>query len=88
MGIPCEGVVLGKKGEPLTVLGQLRQAIDADGRTQYAIAKAAGIKPELLYRFMSRDRDLRGVTIAKLCLALGLHLMPIPEGKGNETRGD
>jgi DNA-binding phage protein len=78
---------MGKKGEPLTVLGQLRQAVEADGRTQYAIAKAAGIKPELLYRFMSRDRDLRGATIAKLCLALGLHLAPITEANGNEGKG-
>jgi len=76
---------MGKKSEPLTVLDQLRRAVEADGRTQYAVARSAGIKPELLYRFMSKGRDIRGATIAKLCQALGLVLVKGHEG--NETKG-
>jgi hypothetical protein len=43
------------------------------GRTGYAVAKAAGMKPEILYRF-ARGGDLRLKTAAKLAAVLGLTL--------------
>jgi DNA-binding phage protein len=64
----------------VTVCDQLRCAIEASGRTLYAVAKAAGLKPETLYRFMRRERDIRGETFAKIALALGLELAPKKEG--------
>ncbi len=71
-----------KRGRPGTVSEQLRRAVEVTGRTQYAVAKAAGLKPETLYRFMRRQRDITGETFSKLCLALGLELAPAGKGKG------
>lgn len=57
----------------------LRRAIRADGRTHYALAKATGIAPSQLDRFMlpgddPRHRDLRLSTAALIALELGLEL--------------
>lgn len=55
---------------------QLRAAyltVTKTGRTGYAVAKAAGMKPEMLYRF-ARGGDLRLKTAAKLAAVLGLTL--------------
>ena len=54
------------------------------GRTLYAVAKAAGLKPEMLYGFTRGDRDLRLESAAKLAAVLGLTLTeidPKPEPK-------
>ena len=59
-----------------TVCDQLRAAIKASELTQYALAKRADVNPEVVYRFMSGERDLRAKTFAKLALALGLRLAP------------
>ena len=53
------------------------------GRTPYAVAVAAGLKPELLYRFIRGDRDLRLSSASKLAAALGLVLTSGP-GWGRE----
>jgi hypothetical protein len=65
---------------------QLRGALAAamkGGRTGYAIAKAAGLKPEILYRF-TRGDDLRLRSAAKLATVLELTLTPIPVGENQE----
>lgn len=54
--------------------GALDRAVKGD-QTLYAIAKAAGLKPELLYRFV-RGGDLRLKSAAKLAAVLGLELVP------------
>ncbi|MBA4189788.1 MAG: hypothetical protein C0467_17535 [Planctomycetaceae bacterium] len=51
------------------------------GRTGYAVAKAAGLKPELLYRF-ARGGDLRLRSAAKLAAVLGLTLVPATTDAG------
>jgi transcriptional regulator with XRE-family HTH domain len=53
---------------------QLRAAIKASGLTQYGVAKLAEVSPEQIYRFMSRERDLKLSTAANLAAALGLTL--------------
>lgn len=53
---------------------QLLDALQADGRTPYQIAKAAEIEPDLIYRFQAGQRDLRLATAAKLATVLGLKL--------------
>lgn len=57
-----------------TISGQLKQAIVASGLTPYAIAKAAGVSPGMITRFMAGDRGLNIETIDKLATALNLHL--------------
>jgi len=53
----------------------LRTAILASGRTNYDIAKEAGIGPEILGRFLDGTRaDIRLNTAGKIAAALGLRL--------------
>lgn len=54
---------------------QLRQAIKADGRTAYAIAKAADLEPDALYRFQE-GKDLRLSSASKVAAVLDLRLAP------------
>src|SRR5262249_43394162 len=68
-------------GRPPTVSEQLRAAIRAGGKTQSPVAKAAGLKPATVYRFVRRQRDVTGDTFSKLCKALGLVLAPAGESK-------
>ena len=51
---------------------QLRAAIVESGLTHYRIAKDAGIKPDILDRFVSGERDVRLQTAEKIALVLGL----------------
>ena len=55
--------------------GAIDRAVEGE-QTLYALAKAAGLKPEVLYRFAAGERDLRLSSAAKLCTALGLELRP------------
>jgi hypothetical protein len=43
---------------PRTVCDQLRDAIKATGKTHYRIGKDAGIKPDIVTRFVSGERDI------------------------------
>jgi DNA-binding phage protein len=52
----------------------LRAAITASGLTPYALSVKASVAPEVIYRFMSGERDLRLRTAAKIANALGLEL--------------
>ncbi|MCI0455833.1 MAG: helix-turn-helix domain-containing protein [Gemmataceae bacterium] len=61
-------------GRPPTVCDQLREAIGASGQTHYRIGKEAGVKPEIVARFVRGERDIRAETFAKLAMALGLEL--------------
>ena len=54
-----------------------KAAIKASGKTHYRIAKVAGIKPAIIDRFMSGERDLRLATAAKIAEVLGLELVKI-----------
>jgi DNA-binding phage protein len=52
----------------------IKQAIRASGKTHYRIALDAGIRPAIIDRFMSGERDMRLATAAKVANALGLVL--------------
>jgi hypothetical protein len=56
------------------ITNQLREALQGDGRTPYEIAKAAGIEPDLIYRFQAGQRDLLLASVAKLATVLNLEL--------------
>jgi hypothetical protein len=58
------------------VCEQLRRRIKESGKTHYRVARDAGIKPEMVARFVRGERDITGATFAKLCKALGLELRP------------
>lgn len=62
-----------------TISDQLRAAVEArigHGWTMYRVAKAAGITPAMLSRFLKDGLDLRLSTAAKLAAVLGLELRP------------
>ena len=61
---------------PANVCDQLRQAIKATNWTHYRVGKQAGIKPEIVSRFMSGERDIRAETFAKIAIVLGWELTP------------
>jgi len=66
---------------PLDLVQRLRDAVAADGRTHYSIAKAAGIAPDILDRFAS-GRDVYLGTAAKIALVVGLDLVPVKRSRG------
>ncbi len=53
----------------------LRSAIARDPRTHYAIAKLAGVTPDVLDRFAREERGLNLTTAAKVAHVLGLRLV-------------
>ena len=64
---------------------ELEKAVRS-GRTLYAVAKAADMKPDLLYRFASGERDLLLKSAAKLAGALGLTLTALPPVEGGAKK--
>ena len=54
----------------------LREALEADPRSIYEIAKQTDTEPDLWYRFKA-GKDVRLATAAKLAAVLGLELAPI-----------
>jgi len=65
-----------KRKGPMNVCDQLRQVIGASGLTHYRIGRQAGIKPEIVARFVRCERDIRAETFAKIAAALGMELRP------------
>ena len=57
---------------------QLRDAIIEDGRSHYAIAKAAGVDPDVLDRF-ARGKDLYFSTACKILTAINMEIRPTPK---------
>ena len=62
------------KRRPGLASDALVKAFKASGKTVYRVAKDAGIKPEMLARFLSGERDLRLSSAEKVFEALGLEL--------------
>jgi hypothetical protein len=72
----------------VTLLEKSLTAALKNDRTVYSIAKDAGLKPELLYRFIRGDRSLRlasAGSAAKLAKALNLVLVPSSEVPSSEV---
>jgi ribosome-binding protein aMBF1 (putative translation factor) len=64
---------------------QLRSAIRDSGMSRYAVAKAIGLDPSVMSRFMAGKSGLSVETIDKLGTLLGLQLVTIKKpvkGKG------
>jgi plasmid maintenance system antidote protein VapI len=65
---------MSKSKQPPSIADKLRRAIQESGLSHYRIAKDAGIRPEILDRFVSGARDMRLETAAKIARALDLEL--------------
>ena len=52
----------------------LKEAIRVCGKTEYQVAKEAGVSQIVISRFLSGERDIRMATADKLVEALGLKL--------------
>jgi transcriptional regulator with XRE-family HTH domain len=57
---------------PADILEQLRAEIAESGLTGNALAKEAGIDERQVARFLRRERDLTGASLARIAAALGL----------------
>ena len=60
--------------EETALVVALREAITEAGRTHYAIAKQAGITPEILDRFVRGERGMTLATAGKVAETLGYEL--------------
>lgn len=65
-----------RRGKQADLVEQLKRAIRDSGLTHYRIGKAAGIRPDMVDRFMRGERVFRLDTAAKICESLGLELRP------------
>lgn len=61
--------------DPEGLTRRLREAIAADGRTHYSLAKAAKMEPDIIDRFVA-GKDVYLSTAAKLAAVLNLDLVP------------
>lgn len=53
---------------------KLKRAIHNDERTSYRLASDAGVRQQVIDRFIAGERDIRLATAAKLAKVLGLDL--------------
>jgi ribosome-binding protein aMBF1 (putative translation factor) len=60
---------------------RIRQAIRADGRSLYRLAKDAGIDVAPLQRFMKAEQTFRLPTAEALCGVIGLDLCRVKQPK-------
>ncbi len=65
---------------------QLRESIADDGRTAYALGKAAGVDAGMIQRFVNRERGLTLETVDRLALALGMRLVETGRGRGRPAK--
>ena len=61
------------------ILDQIRRAIATSGKTEYRIAKEAGIAQSQLSRLGSGERSLTVETVEKLADCLGLEIIIRPK---------
>jgi plasmid maintenance system antidote protein VapI len=66
----------------------LLSAIADDGRTAYALAKAADLDERIVRRFIRREKTLALSSIAKLFDVLGLKVVRESQGQGSEAGDD
>jgi transposase-like protein len=72
-----------KSTEQIELARIIRDAIERDGRSLYAIAKAADVTYQALHPWMRGHReDIALSTADRLCKVLGLTLRPAKRRKG------
>jgi len=64
----------------------LRKAIERDGRTWAAIARAGGLDKGMVSRFMHRERTLTLETADQLCHGLAVDVRLVPR-RGKAKKG-
>lgn len=57
-----------------SVTERLRRAIRESGKTYYQLGLESGVNQAVIARFDHGDRDIRAVTLDKLCKYFGLFL--------------
>lgn len=62
----------------MNIVDQLRKEIGDSGKTEYGIAKAAGVSQSVVNRFVNGERSINLNTAARLCAYLGLELSRLP----------
>ena len=67
---------MGPRKKAKDIEAELRQAIEADGRTVYRLAADSGVSAGQIGRFVAGERTLTLAVAAKLAAALGLRLSP------------
>jgi hypothetical protein len=70
-----------KKTKPLTLTQTVRNAILSRSLTAYRVSQTIGTRPHVVQRFLNRERDLRGATLDKIAVALGLALVETNTGR-------
>jgi transcriptional regulator with XRE-family HTH domain len=60
---------------------QIRQAVDASGKSRYRLCKEIGVDQSTLSRFMSGERGLTTPVLDRLADALGLEIVTRPPTK-------
>ena len=66
-----------QRDEP-SMITQIKEAIQGSGQTLVELSQATDVSPSQLSRFLRGQRDLTLTTAARVCDALGLHLIGPP----------
>jgi transcriptional regulator with XRE-family HTH domain len=69
-----------------TLSDEIRDAIERDGRSPYAIARDAEVDPATLSRFLAGLRAMTTDTLDRLAPTLGLHVTAATRPKGRPRR--
>lgn len=64
----------------------LKKAIAESGKTPCGVARAAGIEPATMYRFLEGQQSLKLTSVERLAEHLGLELKPAATAKGKSTK--
>lgn len=65
---------MAKEKREVGLIGQIKEAIGASGKSLYRLSKDSSVRPEQLYRFMAGERSLSLEAAEKVCQALDLEL--------------
>ena len=68
------------------LLGRLRQAVRATGKTNYAVAKGAGVDQSVMGKFMTRRTAITVTNAERLMDYLGFQIIDPPAAKRRAKR--
>ena len=67
---------------------QLREAIQASGKSLSQLGQVSGVDAGRLSRFMRGERGLNVEAVGRLCEVLGLHLAPIADAEEDKPAAE